>query len=279
MPLTTDRALARRLELAEGRTNAAFVAARARVAPASGAATRAIDGTLAMFDGVDSPLTQSFGLGLHGDVADATLDALEAFFDERGADTHHETAPLGDPSLPARLQDRGYRVHELTSVLVADLAALVAREAPVSAVTARLVGADEATLWSATAAAGWGEIPGLDAFMRDLGHVAIAAEGTTCFLAQLDGVAVGTGTMSIHDGVVLLAGASTVPAWRARGAQAVLLHARLRHALEAGCDLAMMGAAPGSTSQGNAERRGLRMAYTRLKWRRAHPGGGLVAPR
>ena len=30
----------------------------------------------------------------------------------------------------------------------------------------------------------------------------------------------------------------------------------------------MMGAAPGSTSQTNAERQGFRIAYTRLKWQR-----------
>ena len=34
----------------------------------------------------------------------------------------------------------------------------------------------------------------------------------------------------------------------------------------AGCDLAMMGAEPGSSSQRNAERQGFRIAYTRTKW-------------
>jgi len=42
----------------------------------------------------------------------------------------------------------------------------------------------------------------------------------------------------------------------------------LRHAKEQGCDLAMMCAAPGSTSQRNAERQGFRIAYTRIKWGR-----------
>jgi GNAT superfamily N-acetyltransferase len=68
-------------------------------------------------------------------------------------------------------------------------------------------------------------------------------------------------------GVALLAGASTVPEHRKRGAQLALLDARLRYAAEHGCDLAMMGAAPGSASQRNAERHGFRIAYTRIKWR------------
>ncbi len=38
-----------------------------------------------------------------------------------------------------------------------------------------------------------------------------------------------------------------------------------------GCDLAMMGALPGSDSQRNAERHGFHIAYTRIKWRRTQP--------
>jgi hypothetical protein len=73
--------------------------------------------------------------------------------------------------------------------------------------------------------------------------------------------------LAIHDGVAHLAGASTIPAGRKQGAQLALLDARLRYAAEQGCDLALMGAAPGSGSQRNAERHGFRIAYTRIKWR------------
>ena len=59
-----------------------------------------------------------------------------------------------------------------------------------------------------------------------------------------------------------------MPEWRNRGAQRALLEHRLGRAAEAGCDLAMMGAAPGSASQRNAERQGFRIAYTRIKWGR-----------
>jgi GNAT superfamily N-acetyltransferase len=75
----------------------------------------------------------------------------------------------------------------------------------------------------------------------------------------------------------LLAGASTVPAWRGRGAQGALLGARLRHAAALGCDVAMMGALPGSASQRNAERQGFRIAYTRMKWHRTHAARGHAA--
>ena len=68
--------------------------------------------------------------------------------------------------------------------------------------------------------------------------------------------------------MAILAGASTVPSARNRGAQRALLQARLRIAAERGCDLVMMGASPGSTSQKNAERQAFRIAYTRIKWQR-----------
>jgi GNAT superfamily N-acetyltransferase len=132
------------------------------------------------------------------------------------------------------------------------------------------VGADEAGAWADTSARGWGESPELAAFMLDFGTVTARSAGTHCFVAEADGVAVGAAAVALHGGVALLAGASTLPEWRGRGAQAALLDARLRHAAAHGCDLAMMGAQPGSASQRNAERRGFRIAYTRLKWAREH---------
>jgi hypothetical protein len=86
------------------------------------------------------------------------------------------------------------------------------------------------------------------------------------FLADIDGRPVAAGALNVADGVALLAGASTVPDARHRGAQLALLPARLAYASRHGCDLAMMGALPGGGSQRNAERNGFRIAYTRTKW-------------
>jgi hypothetical protein len=83
------------------------------------------------------------------------------------------------------------------------------------------------------------------------------------FLALIDGEAVGGGAVFIHRDLALLAGAATLPPYRNRGVHAALHYARLDFALRSGCDLAAQGAEPGSTSQRNAERRGLRVAYTR----------------
>jgi GNAT superfamily N-acetyltransferase len=266
-----DRALAERLEGTEGRSNAAYVEARAALFPALGAEWRRVAGSYAMFDGVASPITQTFGLGVLGEVTEAGLAELEAFFHDRGADVYHEVSPLADAALLALLSTRAYRPVEHTSVLHRPTAAIGAGadalRAPAAGVAARPLAPGEEALWIETAAGGWGaESPELGAFMREFGLIGTHTRGNVCFLAEHAGEPIAAGAVAMHDGVALLAGASTLPAWRRRGAQAALLAARLAHAAAHGCDLAMMGALPGSTSQQNAERQGFRIAYTRTKW-------------
>ena len=90
----SDLALARRLERTEAATNAAFVESRSARYPESGATWTDVAGAYAMFDGIGSPLTQSFGLGLFDQVGEAEFQALESFFLERGAEVFHEASPL-----------------------------------------------------------------------------------------------------------------------------------------------------------------------------------------
>lgn len=263
-----DRVLAQRLERAEAESNRRFVEAHARVAPESQAAWMTDGGAYAMFDGADSPLTQTFGLGMFGPATAAQLERIEAFFAERGAATFHEVSPLADPSALAVLTGRGYAPFEFTSVLYQPLSESVPSVS--SGLRVRVAEASsEHEAWARASAAGWSEFPELEAFMLGFGRVAAAAEGTLPFVAERDGRIVATAMMAVHDGVALLAGASTIPAERGRGAQSALLSARLQMAVSRGCDIAAMGAQPGSGSQRNAERNGFRIAYTRLKWRQA----------
>jgi GNAT superfamily N-acetyltransferase len=102
--------------------------------------------------------------------------------------------------------------------------------------------------------------------MGEFGPVAFAREHTVNFVAELNGQAGAAGALSLHDGVALFAGATTVPEMRRRGLQAALLEARMRYAFEHGYELAMMVTEAGSQSQRNAERKGFRIAYTRTKW-------------
>jgi GNAT superfamily N-acetyltransferase len=261
MPIFVDAALARRLERAEGAVAASFVDTRARLSPETGAVWKDFSGTYAMFDEPGSPMTQTFGLGMFEPVAAGALLEIERFFLDRGADVDHELSPLAGVSASALLVDRGYRPIEASTVLVRPLDGAGATNDAMG-LRARPTGADEAAPWIEASARGWG-VEGV----RALAWVAFHNARVSSFAVERDGKLIATGSMGVHEGVALLAGASTVPEDRGRGAQKALLVARLAEARTRGCDVALMVAEPGSTSQRNAERNGFRVAYTRIKWR------------
>jgi hypothetical protein len=270
-----DVALARRLERAEAVSNARFVEARARISPASGACWIEVGGAFAMFDGVASPVTQTFGLGMFQAPAAGDLDRLEAFFHERGAPAYHEVSPLADPALMPMLNERGYHPFEFTSVMYRSISRPAAepgagqpRSPSATALrpAVRLIGEGEGELYARVVAEGWRE-SGYGDFMLEIGRVSANTDGLRLFVAELDGMAIAAGAVHLRDGVAHLAGAATIPEGRRRGAQLGLLEHRLQYAAADGCDIALMGALPGSGSQRNAERHGFRIAYTRVKWK------------
>lgn len=265
--LFSDLETAKDLERTEAMANRSFVEARAAQQPDSGACWIDVGGAYAMFDGVESPITQTFGLGLFSDPDDEAFETLEQFFAERGAPTHHEVSPLAGAGLFAALHDRGYRPIELTSILYRDLADAALPKNDSNGLTTRIADRSEADLWARTSARGWAtEAEGLEDFMRGFGKVSATCAGGFPYLAEIGGEPVAAAMLFIFDDVAILAGASTVPESRQRGAQLALLGARLKFAAERGCRIATMGALPGSQSQRNAEKNGFRIAYTRTKW-------------
>lgn len=261
-----DIDLARRLERTEGRGNADFVEARARAFPDRGATWTEVAGAYAMFDGVGSPLTQTFGLGVFQPATADDMQALEDFFRSRGADVFHEVSPLADPTVFGLFNERGYRPVEFSNVLFRPISAGLRLAASINErVRVRLTGKDEVKLWADTAFEGWSEFAEVADFLKELGQVSAVSDSLS-FIAELDGKPIATGSLVIAGDVALLAGASTVPTARRQGAQLALLESRLRYAAAQGCTIAMMVAQPGSGSQRNAERHGFRIAYTRTKW-------------
>lgn len=263
-----DLELARRLERAEGLANAHFVEARARAQPGSPATWIEVAGAYAMFDTPRSPVTQTFGLGLTGPPEPADFERLEAFFTDRGAPTHHEVSPLAGQAVFDRLQDRGYRAIELTTILVRRLNDLRAAVPDEPRLAVRGIEPGEEALFADVSARGWSEAVEFADLIRDFASVGAGRENGWSFFAEWDGQPIATASLAIESRIAVLAGASTLPQARRRGAQFALLDARLRLAARRGCDLAMMGASPGSASQRNAERHGFRVAYTRVKWMR-----------
>ena len=265
--ILSDVNLSRRLERAEAHASSRFVEARARMSPDSGAEWMEVAGAYAMFDGPKSPITQTFGLGMFEEVTDSDLDRLEGFFKDRGAPVMHEISPLAHKSLFTMLTQRGYQPLEFTSVMFLPLNGEIRVDPPANAeIHVRAIGEEDSEVWANTAAEGWKESIEFADLILDLARVSANKQDGPSFLAELDGRPIAAGSLSVHEGVALFAGASTIPEARRQGAQRALLAVRLRHAQQTGCDLAMMCAEPGSTSQRNAERHGFRIAYTRIKW-------------
>ncbi len=263
-----DLSLARRLERAEGLANAAFVEARRELQPHGGATWTEIAGVYAMFDGVSSPITQTFGLGIFEQFLEHQFEEIEAFFDSRGAPTAHEVCSFAAPETLSLLTSRRYSPIETSVVLVQPTSGPISTSS--TRIVVRSVGADDAALYSRISLQGWtSESPELAPFFEDFGSITTRAHGTHCFLGELDSRPIAAATLNVHNGVALFAGASTIPEARRQGAQLALLNARLTFAASLGVDLAMVVTAPGSASQRNSERQGFRPVYTRAKWQRA----------
>lgn len=263
-----DIDLSRKLEHTEARAGADFVETRAKLFPESGASWIDVGGAYAMFDGVDSPLTQTFGLGMFKDASDEQFDQIETFYEERSSPVFHEISPLADISILELLASRGYRPVELTSVMYLELNRYTPQPPLNRDITTRNIEVSEADLWAETAAVGWATVyEGLGEFMLDFGKIAARNTGGQPFLAELHGRPIAAAGFQMYDDVCILAGAATIPDARRLGAQNALLAARLRFAIENGCKFAMICALPGSQSQKNAQKNGFNIAYTRIKWR------------
>ncbi len=265
--LFADFRLARRLEQAEAAGAVACTEAEFALRPQTGAAFIEVKGASAAFHGIGSPLTQTIGLGFEGSVTASDMDCIEEFYKARGANPAIHFCPLADPSLMEQLSQRGYRMVECNNVLVRPLQAGEVIPGSPTGLTVRPARGDEAGVWSRVM---------LEGFLnREIMSDAEYAVGSAIFhcsmpwIAESAGTPLGGASFSVHQGLGCFSSDSTLPRARNRGVHSALIRARLRQALERGCDLATAAAQPGSLSQRNYERCGFRVAYTKLIMTRA----------
>ncbi|MEP7038631.1 MAG: GNAT family N-acetyltransferase [Acidobacteriota bacterium] len=268
MKIYSDKILSQKLERTEARTSVDLVESRKVLFPEIGAEWIEVAGTYAIFDGVESPLTQTFGLGVFDEITNEHLDEIEAFFKRHNAPVFHEVSPMADALLIGLLNERGYRPVELTSVMFRLFESKDEISLPKNPnISTKIIGADEIDIFAKTAVAGWSaEMPEFESFGLDFCKVSAHSKSASSFMAEIEGVPIATATLFICEEVGELVGASTMPEVRNQGAQNALLAACLNCARTRGCKIAMMGALPGSQSQRNAEKNGFRIAYTRTKW-------------
>lgn len=255
--------LARRLDRAE----IDFCALAAGAGAADGVASLEIAGGRALCSVAGSPLNKVLGLGLGAAVEDADLDAIEAFYDERGIPVQIELCPLASPGLAARLTRRGYELQAFENQLARRLDAGPGPE-PDLHVTAVTPDLDE--VWLRVVSTGFATADGsaaappppdavdrIQVVMRGFVHPDVER-----MLVWVDGEPAGGASAFVIDGVLGVAGTSTLPGYRRRGVQqAAVAYALDRGAGRAG--LAMTTTEPGSISQRNFERFGFQVVYTR----------------
>ncbi len=242
---------ARRIERAQTALNRS-------IAMAAGAEFRAVGGGFAAYVGAGHMLNQALCMGFDGAVDESELDAMESLLAQGGAPIKIEVPSFAAPEFFAQLAQRRYRITEFQQVLVRPLTEADAKGDDDARV--RLILPDEGELFSRLVSAGFmgqNELPNEGPAFLPKGHV----EGTSRFIALVDGEPAGAGTMGIADGIATLAGTSTLPRFRGRGIQTALVRTRLRLARLSHCEYATTAALPGTSSFRNMRRLGFEVLY------------------
>jgi GNAT superfamily N-acetyltransferase len=256
--------LAKRIELAEAEA-AVYCAEALKAQGTKTAEIEKVAGGFAIYCGANSPVTQAVGLGLDGPVTEEEFDRLEKFYFSRDEPVRVETCPLADSSLFALYGERGYRVTEFSNVMARPVEANYAWDAA-PGVEIALARREELKLWTLTVSQCFADHYPVTEEILNVMQLFASSRNTECYLARIAGRVVGGATLSLRGTTAGFFGAGTLLEYRNRGVQTELLHARLKRAAEAGCDLAVSLALPGSHSQRNITRMGFRTLYTRVKF-------------
>ena len=260
-PSTFD--LARLIEGANAQALELHSQAAAQLFPELGATALHIGGGVAAFIGKDIPISYAVGLGLDGPVTSDDIAQIAEFYRTREMAPRVDVCPQAHASLLGALRERGFQLHWFMNVLVRPLRRDEMIEPLPEGITVRQAEPDEAELWTRTVDEGFAEGGPLTEARRQLGLILFHRPKLYAYFAEIDGEIAGGGALFTHDRLAALSASSTRLKFRNRGVHAALIRARLRKAQELGCDTVDIFASPGSVSERNALRHGLRLAYTK----------------
>ncbi len=264
MLLTSDL-LAKRLEAVEAKIAEEFARKHSELFPEAGATFDTIAGGTAVFAGLNSPMTQAVGMGVNRTVETDEVDRLEDFYRRQNSPVNMELCPHADNSMRQELARRSYRMIEQTNTLVRALTPRDWKATPFNGVRIRQPRFDEFELLATAVTGGFLPEGETERSIVDLFISYFNQSSVSPFIAEVDDEPAGGGVVAIIDGVASLFATAILERFRGRGAQSALIQARLNFGIENGCDLAMVSAAPGSTSLRNMERQDFRIVYTRAK--------------
>ncbi|MGI4984602.1 MAG: GNAT family N-acetyltransferase [Janthinobacterium lividum] len=195
---------------------------------------------------------------------------LEQKYEAAGLQAEFDLCPHAEVHCLAVLAHRGFTVNAFSSSYALNLSDLPAMPATPNGFALRIVDREETrTQWQQLSVAAFSHVDtGRSIALAEvLARIARHRSDTILSILDIDGEPAGSAAMAIFDTAIgktaHLYIAGTLPAFRKRGAQAVLLQARLKMARDLGCVLATLTVRPRNVSARNAERAGFRLAYTK----------------
>jgi hypothetical protein len=259
--LTWELAEAIRLAEIAGIRNG--IAAVERLYPEARAESTEIAGGLVAFTGVESPLSQTYGIGAGGPVSREDVARITAFYESRNAKPRVFVTPLSDPSLGRALAAAGYAPCEYENVLVTDLLdACAQRDERVSA-------AVDLAAWARASALGFMDVDELKPGDDRIAMVLASSEGVIAVEARDGGAIVATAAMDVRGECAGFFAGSTLATHRERGLHLALIRDRIARARDAGARFIRATARPASTSERHFLRCGFQTIFTRVLWERS----------
>lgn len=239
------------------------IATAHRLYPESGATSIELAGGLVAFAGVESPLSQAYGLGTLAPVTEQEIAAITDFYESRAATPKVFVTPMTDPSLGRTLAAGGYAPSEYENVLASDtfngFALYDERIARTADIGAWVRASTQAFMETQTLK------PGDD-------HIAMllaSSEGVVTLEGHEDDAIVATAAMDRRGECSALFAGSTLPGYRGRGWHIAMIRDRMARARDAGARFMRATARPSSSSERNFHRCGFETLYTRVLWERS----------
>lgn len=221
-----------------------------------------LSGGAACFSGVDSFFSQVIGWGFLTKPKQfkIQLQKIEQFYLALNqARIDIELCPLVGNALPVFLSQSGYQINELNNVSVIDLNEYQ-YQACSDDFNIKIIGRDEQEDWARILAIAFGYPEAKHQFFQY-----IQMKGVSAFGAYHNSELIAGATIAIHNDVGDLGVTSTLPLYRSRGLQKILLKTRLNFAKKLGLSLATVTTEPGTISDLNVQKSGFSCAYTRIK--------------
>ncbi len=242
----------------------------ARHGPESGTEI-AFAGGIAVFAGVDSPLSKVVGCSEPIQAAD--LDTLHEFYDAHGSRFEIEVSPLADPTLIACLEARGYEWNMTEVALVRPNEPEEEGASPPDLPEGidrieRLpeFGGERA----ARVLASFGLAPEPPSeLLLEVGRTSLSQSGTVGWVAVSGGQDVACACHAVEDGgIASLFGAATSPEFRGRGIQRAMIEDRVAEIATTTAEWVVLVAGAGTTSERNAIRAGFYPVHSWQLWGR-----------